>query len=770
MSKLITSPMRARALLLSAVSAAALLAGGQAAAQTADPAPAQAEAGSQEIIVTARKRSESLMKTPLAVTALDSTALEEASVASLDDVTSLVPNISITDNAGDSAGVGFAAIYIRGIGQNDSSNGIDPGVGIYIDGVYYGRTVGGVMDLPDIGQIEVLRGPQGTLFGKNTMGGAVLVTSKRPGPETGGEASVTVGSDSRLNLDFAGDWRISDAVGARLLVSRRQQDGYIPRPTAGGELGEEDATIARAKLEIKPSDKTDILLSGDYSVVKGSGAQVVNEIVLGGLAGLWNNLVGSSTGQSIDPSEASPDLTRNNGTSEHSNDLESWGASALFETDLSGVTLRSITGYRGFDSRVATDQDGQPAVFSANVYNNSSEQLSQEFNLLGSAFDGRLDWVAGIFYFNETADALQNTRVAVPLVQQEVFAETKTDSYAAFGEATFAFTEKLSVTGGLRVTREEKDFYTYILCTPGNYVTIVPECAPAAAGATGVFYKAPTRTDDSWDSVDPRVIVSYQATDDVLVYGSYSTGFKSGGFNTRSISATLSSVSVDPEELQAYEAGLKLNLADGRLNLRAAAFLYDYEQIQLTFSGAVITGVNETVLANIGTAEYKGGEIEAVWRPVTPLTLSASVGYLDAAYTDIDQDAASEIARLNNFSLSTDLKLPKAPEWTVNAGIEYVMPLIIGGDVSWRLDYAFQTKSYNDIYNGEGVSTPEHSLFNARITYRPEAIWTLALYGKNLTDERYVVNGYDAIKAGSSQNFVAVSEPLEVGATLTLDF
>lgn len=762
-------PARLGGVSVAAIAAALALTASPARGQTTAPVDAETPA-TEDIVVTARKRGEALMNTPLAVTALDQSALEEASVASLDEVTNLVPNISITDNAGDTSGVGFSAVYIRGIGQNDSSNGIDPGVGIYIDGLYYGRTIGGVMDLPDIAQIEVLRGPQGTLFGKNTMGGAVSVTSRRPGSETSFSASGTLGTDNRRNLDLSGDLRISDAVGLRVLFAKRLQDGYIPRPVAGDSLGEEDATITRAKLEINPSDSTTILLSGDYSRIKGSGAQVVNRIVNTALGGVWNNLIGRPLGQSINPDAASPDLTVNRGESEHTNDLESWGISSLIETELSGVTVRSITGYRSYDSRVAVDQDGQPIVFSANVYNNGSDQFSQELNLLGTGFDNRLNWLVGAFYFDEVAQTLQNARVASPLIQQDLFSETRTDSFAVFGEATYKLTDRLSLTAGARYTLEDKEFYTEIKCVTGNYITIVPACQAAAAGTPNVFSKAPTRARDSWNSIDPRLILSYQASEDVLVYGSYSTGFKSGGFNTRSTSVELSGISVEPEDLTAYEIGLKATLDDGRLRLRTAAFLYDYNKIQLTFSGTVVTGVNETVLANIGTAQYKGVEAEATWRPVPRLTLGGAVGYLDARYTEIDTAAASEIARLNNFTLNTNFKLPKAPEWTASANISYVTP-IGRGDITWRVDYAYQSSSFNDIYNGADVATPAHALVNGRITYTaPNSLFSIAVYGKNLTDRRYVVNGFDTIAAGATQNLVAVSEPREIGVTAKVDF
>jgi iron complex outermembrane receptor protein len=754
---------------------------------------AQAEPGStnlEEVVVTARKREERLLDVPVAVTALSSEQLERQSIASLDDVTNAVPNLSITGGGTDAGGTGFGIVFIRGIGQIDYANSIDPGVGTYVDGVYLGRAVGGNLDLPDVQQIEVLRGPQGTLFGKNTMGGAINVTTKRPTFENDLTLAVTYGEDNRLDGEIEGDVKLTDTLAARVVAAYRSQDGYIERYYGGDEIGDEDTFVGRAKLEYKPSDAFDALLSLDYTDAGGTSAKTVklfDPFAVGDqLAILWNEVPpafvvdlfddgainGSSPpipglptvpfsvieGERIGPDNDFNDLRTNAGAGPFDNDFESFGASLRFEWDFGGATLRSITAYRELDSFVGGDQDGQRANASIAFWGDEQDQVSQEFNLFGTT--GALDWLAGVYYFGEDADASQEIRQNLPWFMVNVLFGTETESYAGFAEATWRFADRWSVVGGVRYTSEDKDFYAQQVCYPGMLLPCV----------NGEFLPRTTAS-DSWSSTDPRVGLQFRPNDAWLLYAQYSTGFKSGGFNARPANPADARNPFDMEQLEAWEIGAKGTFADGKAIVSLAAFTYDYSDLQMVISGInPATGTAVAVVGNLGDASVDGAEAEFTWQPIPRLLLNAAVGYTDASYDRLDPAVLDVITSVGSPAVTLDNDLPRTPEVTWNAGIEYGWPIGDSGDLSARVDYAWIDDQFNDIQNFREAMTPSHDNVNARITYRQADRWEVALYGRNLTDEEYVANSFWPQGGQASVLFLIPNEPREIGLTLKFMF
>jgi iron complex outermembrane receptor protein len=774
-----------RSAVLGVLGLAATGAGAGANAQLSDGAGAL-----EEIVVTARKREERLLDVPVSVTAISSDRIEAQSIASLDDVTYAVPNLSISGGGTDAGGTGFGIVYVRGIGQVDYANSIDPGVGTYVDGVYLGRAVGGNLDLPDVQQVEVLRGPQGTLFGKNTMGGAINLTTKRPSFRNDASLALTYGEDNRIDAEFEGDLRISETAAARVAATYRSQDGYLERYYGGDEIGDEDTFIGRAKLELRPSDALDVLFSVDYTDSGGTSAKTVkvfDPLAIGDfLAILWNDVppafvgdlfddgaINGSTppipglptvpysvieGERIGPQNDFNDLRTNAGTGPFDNDFESWGASMRVEWEFGAATLRSITAYRTLDSVVGGDQDGQRANASVAFWGDEQDQFSQEFNLYGT--NGRLDWLAGLYYFGEDADASQEIRQNLPWFMVNVLFGTETESYAGFAEGTWRFNERWSAVAGARYTSEDKDFYAQQLCYPGMILPCV----------NGEFLPR-TTTSDSWSSTDPRVGLQFRPTDDWLLYAQYSTGFKSGGFNGRPGSVEGARQSFDMEELEAIEIGAKGTFADGRAVVSLAAFTYDYTDLQMVISGLnPMTGTAVAVVGNLGDATINGAEAELTWQPVPRLLLNAAVGYTDAEYDRLDPEVLSVITSVGSPAVALDYKLPRTPEWTVNAGIEYGWPVGAAGDVSARVDYAWVDDQFNDIQNFREAMTPSHDNVNARITYRHSERWQLALYGRNLTDEEYVANAFWPQGGQASVLFLIPNEPREVGLTLKFTY
>jgi iron complex outermembrane receptor protein len=744
----------------------------------------------EEIVVSARKREERLLDVPVAVTALGAEQLEKQSIASLDDVTYAVPNLSITGGGTDAGGTGFGIVFIRGIGQVDYANSIDPAVGTYVDGVYLGRAVGGNLDLPDVQQIEVLRGPQGTLFGKNTMGGAINVTTKRPSFENDLSLAVTYGEDNRLDGEIEADVKLTDALAARVVAAYRSQDGYLERYYGGDEIGDEDTFVGRAKLEYRPSEDLDVLFSLDYTDAGGTSAKTVkifDPLAIGDqLAILWNDVPpafvadlfddgvfnGSSPpipglptvpfsvieGERIGPQNDFNDLRTNAGTGPFDNDFESFGASLRVEWDIGSATLRSITAYRELESRVGGDQDGQRANASVAFWGDEQDQVSQEFNLFGT--NGSLDWLAGLYYFGEDADAAQEIRQNQPWFMVNVLFGTETESYAGFAEATWHFTDRWSVVGGVRYTSEDKDFYAQQVCYAGMLLPCV----------NGEFLPRTTAS-DSWESTDPRLGLQFRPNDDWLLYVQYSTGFKSGGFNARPSNPADAQQSFDMEQLEAWEIGAKGTFADGKAVVSLAAFTYDYSDLQMVISGInPATGTAVAVVGNLGDASIEGAEAELTWQPVPRLLLNAAVGYTDAGYDRLDPSVLDVITSVGSPAVTLDKDLPRTPELTWNAGIEYGWPIGDAGDLSARVDYAWVDDQYNDIQNFREAMTPSHDNVNARVTYRHSDRWEVALYGRNLTDEEYVSNAFWPQGGQASVLFLIPNEPREIGLTLKLMF
>jgi len=756
-------------------------------AQEAPSPAAEANApGLQDIVVTARRTSERLQTTPIAVTAFQAKDLEARSAIRLDEATQYVPNVELSGGAGDAGGAGFASAYIRGVGQRDYSNATDPGVGIYVDNVYLGRSIGAVLDLPDIERLEVLRGPQGTLFGKNTIGGAILISTRDARHESEGAATLTYGTDNRFNVEGRGEIALSPSTSLLGAIAYRRQDGFVYRPNARDKIGAEDSFVGRLRLQAQLTDRITLRLSGDYSNIGGTNQRIYPLIdpSFSPAATLYNALVAPVTGQPISSGFQAPNIDTNFGTGPMSNRFEGWGVSARFDAELGFGTLRSITAYRGFTSRLNNEQDGQPAEIGRVQYYDRQRQVSQEFNLLGNAFSNRLDWLIGLYYAYEDASSVQNidlfqglyqavNTLPAPLIPSGPLVDcaltpmfcfggagnplnafldfridnifgTKTNSYAAFAEVTLHLTSKWSIIAGGRYTRDEKDFNAALL-KPVSGVPLVP----------------PTQVRKNWDAFTPRVILRYQPNDNAQIYASYSEGFKSGGFNSRASSVDAVRTPFNPERVSSVEAGAKLEFFNRRLRLNVAGFTYSYRDIQLNAAGVSSDGFTPIeIIANVGRARINGFELEGTAKPVEPLLLNASIGYTDAYYTSLG--ATTLDATINS-------KLPRTPEWTANVGAQLTLPMGRGELVS-RIDYAYRSRYFNDPANTPVIASASADLLGTRVTYTPSGKrFSVAIYGKNLLNDRFLVNGFNSLAAGGL-TVGTPNEPREVGGTIGIKF
>jgi iron complex outermembrane receptor protein len=689
------------------------------------PDAALAAPALEEVVVTARRRDENLQDTPVSVSVFGREDLERRSITSLFDIAAHSPNLrGSAGPQGGSAGHYFA----RGIGQLDFIASTDPGVSVYLDGVYLGRTTGAAFDLLDVERVEVLRGPQGTLFGRNTIGGAVSVVSAAPPAERRASAALTLAQRNRRDgrVDFGGPLA-GGKVLADVAVLARSEDGWQRRLLDGARFGDERTYAARAALDWQASDALDVRVALDATRRRGTAdphfLAAANparggrtEFVVSDPATTWSG-------------QASRD------------DLDVRGAAVTATYSLPRATLTSITSYRSLDSNTGIDFDGSPLGDLDQRVLTDQAQRSQELQLAGTAGEGRVTWLAGVFYFRERVDQ------AIPLVLYgDVLAQNNAidnRSTAVFAHFTRALGSRLSVSGGARSTSETKQhgFNHYFVRAGGNEPLFPP-----------------TVLADRWRSFTPKVGVEYRFADTVLWYASVSEGFRSGGFNGRPF-GTSEFLAYDPETLVTLETGVKSEWLDRRVRLNAAAFTSRYDGIQLTRTTIGANGVPIVVTGNAGEAKIYGLEAEVTAAIGARLSLTASFGNLHNRYTAIEPGAAVLPAN----------KLPVSPRWTANAAAEYTVALRTG-TLRSRVDYGY-TSRFNYFFDNPDLSWESPvRLWNARVAFGPEAAaWEAAVFVLNAADERHAVFREDVLSSFGTA-IVWPARPREWGVDLRYRF
>ena len=711
----------------------------------------------EEVIVTAQKRAQNLQDIPIAVSAFSTADIERRNVSNIAQLADFTPNVifdTTTSISGLSSG---AAVFIRGIGQIDFGLTTDPGVGTYVDGVYMSRSVGGVLDTLDIERIEILRGPQGTLFGRNTMGGALNITSQRPGREFGGLAELTLGDYDRIDVRAAVDLPLGDTLGLRLAASSKQRDGYVDRLLVGDALGDENRQSFRASLLWTPSDRFEVYATADYAQIDEASAgsvlagitQAPNVIVYNLFDAPGNHVPGFGDGIPYDERFIThdPDTTYADGPT--GTNLDIGGAALTLIWSLESLEIKSITAYRTTSGEFFRDPDNSPLVIThTSNPDYDHEQLTQEFTFTGEA--GRLEYVAGIFYLTEEG----TDNVFVPLAPSLGFitnlADIDNDSAAVYGQATWHVTDQWRLTGGLRYTEDDKTF------TPFQRILF-----GAAGPAPGV--SVPLIPDDTvdarFDQATGRLAVEFKQNDEALYYASFTQGFKSGGFNFRYVVPRDEALAFDPETVDSYEVGFKWQGAEDRLRLNANVFFMDYEDIQVQ----VFEVGGGPLTQNAGTAEIRGAELELMAVPTPPLNLSLALGYTNAEYTDLNPPTTDLAA-----SLTLDAWLPNTPEWTASASAEYTVP-VAWGSLAFRIDYSHTDDLYNDAQNSPFLFQDAYDLWNTAIRYTsPTEAWEVSLFGTNLGDERYITSGDSNFGLGFHE--ANYNRPREFGVTLRRHF
>lgn len=736
------------------------------------PAPT---ASVEEVLVTARRRTEALEHTPISITAVTGAGLETRGVTELNAIADFTPNLVFQNNPSFGGASGAASIYIRGVGQKDFVPTVEPGVGLYVDGVYVARSVGAILDLVDVDHVEVLRGPQGTLFGRNTIGGAISIVSRQPSSIYEGDVSATLGRGNRRDLKASLNLPVNDRLAISGSVASIQRDGYVHRISDGLDLGDENRLVGRltARLQVTDTLKLTAALDGTRAREHGAaiellgvnfGSAVFNPKGLplappgapapAGSYGLnppfdaptdnfalLNNYLAflggqpclSGFGQPYSPqgSGTSPACYDSRyvrprgedaGTGAQFSDLDIWGASLTAEWALGAVTLKSITAYRNLDSSFARDGDHSPLEIVHFDDDLKQEQISQEVQALGESWDGALKWIGGLYALREAGDNIN--RLQFTPVDFRSGGKFGTTSLAAFGQGTFAITSRLNLTAGLRYTQDRKSFL------PDQVITANRTPDPNLAPGTRILPL--TKVTNTFSEWTPMVNVAYDVTDDIMGYATLSRGFKSGGFVQRVFPPLSKTPTFAPETADVFEIGAKSTFLDRRLQVNASAFYTAYQHLQVQVFQAVAP-----VTENAARARVLGFEGELQARPGDGWSLEAAAGYLDPKYTAIDADA-TEITRDKTFE--------RVSKWSLSAAASRRIELGAFGALTPRIDWAYRSKFYNDAANTAQIAQAAYQVANASLAWdAPSGRYSGVLGVTNLGDKRYLQSGvFDA--------------------------
>ena len=709
----------------------------------------------EEVVVTARKREEGLQDAPIAISAFSGEDLEARQMDDLSGIGASTPNL-VFDTAAPISGSNVASsIFIRGIGQLDFSFTTDPGVGLYVDGVYIARSVGGVLDLLDLERVEVLRGPQGTLFGRNTIGGAISLVSKKPAEEFGGKVGLTVGDDNRMDFKGSVDIPLSETVHSKFSVATKKRDGYVKRLFDGKELGDDDSISARASFQWMPSDALEANFAVDVSKAREETAP--NTLIgINGTAmpfsGLFNNVIVGGSCAPAPGSLSNPACYNEQwlvgrdktwASSESRSDYDVTGAGLTVEYDLGWGAVKSITSYREMEAQFYRDADGSPHIIFETENDMEQEQFSQEFQLTGVAIDDRLNWIVGLYYFEEEGTDVNDIRTSI--IEFQSGGDIENDSSAIFTQLTFDITDNFSVTAGLRYSDETKRFTPDTFVTNSGFlgVPLGTRLLPFVEGEVSI------------EEVTPMINFSYRWSEEVMTYFTYSEGFKSGGFTQRVFPGRKDIPFFVPEFVEVYELGMKADLFNRRARLNAAVFFTDYSDTQVLVQDGIGSSTR-----NAAEAEIKGFELELKALLTENMGLDAGMGYLDAEYTTVSA-AASEI--------TTDKEFANTPEWTANASLYYDISLGELGTLTPRVNWSYRSKVYNNTINSANIVQDSFDVINASITFRDNnGDWQAVLGVTNLTDEDYFTSAYNNPSIGYSEALWA--RPREWSLSITRNF
>lgn len=725
----------------------------------------------EETIVTAQKREESLQDVPITIAAFGESQLEDAGFDRISDLANMSPSLQF----GNFGPVSF--VTMRGIGNENTTAGGDPGVAMHLDGIYMGRPVAGLFTAFDTQRVEILRGPQGTLYGRNATGGSINLITNKPQDEFGGTVDLTYGDYDWMRVRGAVNLPISDSISARVVGFIDERDGYTENKYPGGkDANDVDDQGIRGHLNFDIGETSSLLLSASY--IESGGVGHSSE--------LREDFPGSTTGQNIGgppgwafapggPTSGIPgynnyidletgvvavndlDSFRVNKDVRESQDSEFTMFSATFVWDFESVTFKSITAYVETDFEVHQDEDHSELDLLELVLVEDANQFSQELQLL-SASDGPLQWILGLYYFDEEASRNSlffRSRYDVFAEQWNVPAgfaiggDVDSESYAAYGQATYRVTESVGVTAGLRYTEDEKKGVN-----KGFQFAGLPYADPVG---------------DDWDETTYRLAVDWALSDEIMLFASYATGYKSGGINQTAAPSLGGNAIYDPESVDALELGIKATLLDGRLQLNSSLYQNEYDDLQFQ-----VFGQAGPEAYNADGATVQGWEVEIRAAATDSLTLDASLGLTDSEFDDQVIDGVDIGGN----------QLPRTPDLTYTLGMSQEWGLEDSGALRLRLEYAYTDEIYYTALNRDaGFNDPggsdlaeDYYNINARLFwFSPAAAWTVEAFVTNLTDEEQTGSvlrgtGFTDIPGGGGTELASYNAPRQWGLRVGYEF
>ncbi len=717
----------------------------------------------EEVIVTAQKRTESLQDVPVSVSAISGDEIREGMITNINDIALQTPNFTMTE-----FNIGQPRYAIRGVSSALDSAASDSAIATFIDEVYIGRPSGGSTDLYDLERVEILRGPQGTLFGKNVVGGAISLYTKRPSQEFEANASATWGDYDLAVFQGLVTGPLTDTLSAKLVAQKKDRDGYVKNSQTGNDHQDLDNESVRGQLEYNPTDDLSILLGADHSKDDTNGnCRSVNNLDAvdeAGTGNLYKQVIAATTGGNIRKCATSYD---------HFAKREVYGSLLRADWDMGETLLTSITAYRDLDYHHQEDYAALPLgttpINLLAAVKETSDQFTQELRLTSDE-QLKLNWQLGVFYMEENVDRDEQLTATFgpPLVPGPAvlldgdFAYTQkvdTTSYAVFGQIDYAFNDQWSVSVGSRYNYDKKKvtqglvnyenpaFDTAVLAeefgVPPSFVQ--DYFAPQEAVIIGFPANGPdeletfadtgdlsalafpyrVKADDDWNKVTSSASIKWDYHEHGLLYLKFAQGYKSGAYVSSINYPEEATIPLEPEDVDSWELGLKTEFFNNRLRVNASVFTMDYKDLQ------VLRLVDNLLVGSNAKATSKGVEMDITGLITENWTLQANYAYLDATYDSyIDGDL--------DFSGNT---LPQAPENTFFAMSSYRTPLPGGSGIDWVVSYAYSDSYYFEPSNEPGSKEGSYGVFDASATWlSPEEKWEITAWGKNLNDEDYRVD------------------------------
>jgi iron complex outermembrane receptor protein len=751
----------------------------------------------EEVIVTAEKRSESLQETPISISAFDAGMIDDLGVSDLSDLNGLAPNFTITPFPNSRSAL---VLFMRGVGNNENQITQDPAVGVYMDGVYIGRSAGLASDVADLERIEVLRGPQGTLYGRNTTGGAVNMITSKPRGEFGFQQTVSVGNyDMWKSVTKIETDKLGDAVAAKFTYLTGERGGWVENTGEGDDFSSEDKDAGRVAVRWDAAEKVTVDYAYDFSNIDGVqnyyqitsvNPAIAQATFVGSLS--YNPLFAATPGSPTPTELATIEATAagivagyqaaarptrsSKGSWEEPADpskTEIYGHSLTVSVDTDFGTLKSITAYRELDENIDQDYSGGSGIPTFHAKSEvGHQQASQEFQLVGDGFDNTLHYVTGVYYYHETGTETEFTAVnpseydgtlatmfsTGATVVENRSVDMKNSAIAVYGQATYDFTSAFSATLGVRYTQDKREAEKFFGNTGIDFDGTGAPLAPITVSDSETFSK-----------FNPSATLDYKITDDLTVYGKVVTAYKSGGYNLRSGRDNFTPP-FDEENIVSYEVGAKSELLNRRLRLNAAAFNGKYKDMQLQ-QIPTVSRPSQTVVVNAGEASIDGFELDATARLAEGLTAMVGYGYTHAVFDEvIDKIATSPTFGQN---LADEYVMPYAPMHTYNATLDYVFPSIGVGTLRGMLNYSWVDEQYGTGKNDdiEGFRLDDRGILNARLALEEIGVGSdgslaTSLWIRNWENEKYYAH---AVSFGYART-ATYGEPRTYGIDITYNY